>query len=113
MKKILLLIMLSIMVSASVAAKENIDAEIGLKLREGITTEDEVVAMLGEPYAKTLDFDGNVIAVYNQEYVEKRVKDAVLPVAARGIWGTETRKQRLAITYGASGRVKEYEFLAK
>jgi len=99
MKMIFVGIAVGLLMTGCVSGGERIEENNVELIKEGITTEAEVVALFGEPYAKTLDFDGNVIAQYEREYVTMR---------KWSLGDMETHEDMLFVTYDAGGTVKKY-----
>lgn len=104
---IVILFSISLVSCASVGTKlkhENIS-----QIKEGVTTQGEVIASLGQPYMQTLTSDGKVVMMYQYTKVENKATNFV-PVANLFAGGMDIQQQILQILIDEHGVVERYLF---
>lgn len=77
------------------------------QIKEGVTTEQEVIAILGNPYMKTLSSDGEIIMLYQYTKVKNRASNFI-PVVNVFSSGMDMRQQMLTILINKDGKVEKY-----
>jgi outer membrane protein assembly factor BamE (lipoprotein component of BamABCDE complex) len=77
------------------------------QIKEGITTEAEVVNSLGAPWMKTLGSDGKTTMLYQYTKVKNRAANFI-PVAGLLAGGMDMRQQMLTVLIGKDGKVEKY-----
>lgn len=107
MKKIILLLFLVILINGCATVGKNIDQNKVNQIKEGVTTEQEIIAILGVPYMKTLSSDGKTIMLYQYTKVKNRTSNFI-PVANMFVSGMDMRQQMLTILIGKDGKVEKY-----
>ena len=108
MKKLLfLLLCLCLMGFTSVGKK--IDPETLQQIKEGVTTEQEVIKLLGKPFMKTLTSDGKTIMMYQYTKVKNRPENYI-PIVNIFASGMDMRQQIVTVLIDKSGNVEKYTF---
>lgn len=106
MKKELLL--LSVLLVAGCATVGNkVDTSKVSQIKEGVTTEQEVIQILGTPYMKTLSSDGKTIMLYQYTKVKNRASNFI-PVVNLFTGGMDMQQQMLTVLIGKDGKVEKY-----
>jgi len=107
-KKILsILVCLSIVGCASYGKK--IDANAINKIEKGITTENEVIAMLGNPMSVGVTPDGKRFLMYM--YTQSQAKASTfIPIVGAFVGGADTKTQTLQIWVDENGVVSTYAY---
>ncbi|MDD4980245.1 MAG: outer membrane protein assembly factor BamE [Candidatus Omnitrophica bacterium] len=77
------------------------------QIKEGVTTGQEVVSLLGTPYMKTLDSNGKTIMLYQYTKVKNRASNFIPIVNIFG-GGMDMRQQMLTILVDKEGKVEKY-----
>ncbi|MFA6130186.1 MAG: outer membrane protein assembly factor BamE [Candidatus Omnitrophota bacterium] len=106
MKKLILLSTLVFLVGCATVGKP-IDQNKISQIKEGVTTEQEVVDILGSPYMKTLSSDGKIIMLYQYAKVKNRTSNFI-PVVNIFSSGMDIRQQMLTILINKDGKVERY-----
>ena len=76
---------------------------------KGVTTYDEVVAVLGSPTTRTRDASGNVTAEY--VYTEYQTRpETFIPYAGMLVGGTDTRMSNANFVFSPDGILQDYNF---
>lgn len=77
------------------------------KIKKGVTTEQEVIELLGNPQTKTMGSDGKVLMLYQYAKVKNRAINFI-PVANLLAGGMDMRMQMLTIIIGHDSKVENY-----
>lgn len=88
---------------------KRIETEKVQQIKEGITTEKEVIDILGSPYMKTLGSDGKIIMVYQYTKVKNRAQNFI-PIVGLLAGGMDMDQQMLTVLIGKDGKVEKYTF---
>ena len=79
------------------------------QIKEGVTTEQEVVQILGAPYMKTLDSEGKTIMLYQYTKVSNRAQNFI-PVVGLLNSKMDVQQKMLTVLIGLDGKVIKYTF---
>lgn len=79
------------------------------QIKEGITTEKEVIDILGSPWQKTLGSDGKTLMVYQYTKVKNRAQNFI-PIVGLLAGGMDMDQQMLTVLIGKDGKVEKYTF---
>lgn len=108
MKKILaILICLGLMGCATTGTK--IEQDKVKQIKEGITTQEEVIALMGKPFMQNLTSDKKVIMMYQYAKVKNRATNFI-PVVNVFAGGMDMKQQILQILINENGVVEKYIF---
>lgn len=108
MKKLLIILScLTILGCASVGTK--IDQDKVSQIKEGVTTKQEVIALLGNPYMNTLSSDSKEILMYQYAHTQTR-PSTMIPVVGLFTGGADTSQQILQVLINKDGVVEKYTF---
>ena len=77
------------------------------QIKEGITTEKEVLSILGNPQMKTLNSDGKTIMLYSYTKVSNRAENFI-PIVGLFTNTMDMNQQMLTILLDKSGVVEKY-----
>lgn len=77
------------------------------EIHEGITTEREVLALLGTPQTKTLDSSGNTLLLYYYTKAKTRAS-TMIPVVGLFTGGMDLENQMLTVLVNRDGLVEKY-----
>ena len=92
--------------SGCVSMGNKIDQEKISKIQEGITTEAQVVELLGSPYGKSVTDDGKVKMDYVFLRMEPKARNFI-PIIGLLFTSMKTEKQTLQILIGKDGKVEK------
>jgi outer membrane protein assembly factor BamE (lipoprotein component of BamABCDE complex) len=110
MKKIIMLSVCLCLLSGGCATMgKRIDQDKVQQIKEGVTSEEEVIQLLGKPYMKTLSSDGKIIMMYQYTKVKNRIENFI-PVVGLLAGGMDMRQQMLTILIDKNGKVEKYTF---
>ncbi|MFH1396985.1 MAG: hypothetical protein ABIH27_00350 [Candidatus Omnitrophota bacterium] len=84
-----------------------IDQNKTSQIKESVTTKQEVIAILGKPYMKTLSSDGKIIMLYQYTKVKNRASNFI-PVVNIFSSGMDMRQQMLTVLINKDGKVEKY-----
>ncbi len=84
-----------------------IDQNKTSQIKEGVTTEQEVISILGNPYMKTLSSDGKIIMLYQYTKVKNRASNFI-PVVNIFSSGMDMQQQMLTVLINKDGKVEKY-----
>jgi len=77
------------------------------QIHKGSTTKAEVIALLGQPIADTLGFDGREIMVWS--YSHAQIKAATfIPIAGAFVGGSDMKMQTFQVILNKDGIVENY-----
>jgi outer membrane protein assembly factor BamE (lipoprotein component of BamABCDE complex) len=109
MKNIFILLLAIVSMAGCATSGRAIDQNRVEQIKEGVTTEQEVIQLLGTPYMKTLDSNGKVIMLYQYTKVKNRASNFI-PVV--GLFNTKMDMQQkmLTVLVGKDGKVEKYTF---
>jgi len=99
--------LLLIAVSGCASVGKEIQAEKIGQIKKGITTEQEVLTLLGNPMTKTMSSDGKIIMLYQYAKVKNRTANFI-PVANLLVSGMDMRTQMLTIIIDQKGKVENF-----
>jgi len=106
MKNLILLSTLVLLVGCATVGKP-IDQNKISQIKENVTTEQEVIGILGNPYMKTLSSDGKIIMLYQYVKVKNRASNFI-PVVNIFSSGMDMQHQMLTILINKDGKVDKY-----
>jgi len=86
---------------------QKIDQDKVTEIQEGITTEKEVVELLGSPFSKTMTSDGKIIMMYLYTKVKNKARNFI-PIVGLIAMEMDMRQQTLSILIGKDGTVEKY-----
>ncbi len=86
-----------------------IDQDKISQIKQGTTTEQEVIQLLGNPYMKTLNSDGKTIMLYHYAKAQNRATNFI-PVVNILAGGIDMKQQMLTVLIGKDGTVEQYTF---
>ena len=106
MKK-LLAVLLCLGLSGCATSGKPIAQDKVLQIKEGITTKQEVLALLGNPSSDTLNGDGKEILMYM--YVNYKTRASTfIPVVGLMTGGGDMKQQSVQILIDKTGKVEKY-----
>ena len=79
------------------------------QIKEGVTTQKEVIALMGQPYMQTLTSDGKIMMMYQYTKVKNRAANFI-PVVGAFSGGMDMEQQTLQILVNEKGIVEKYLF---
>lgn len=79
------------------------------QIKEGVTTQKEVIALMGQPYMQTLTSDGKIMMMYQYTKVKNRAANFI-PVVGAFTGGMDMEQQILQILVNENGIVEKYIF---
>ncbi len=105
---IFLLFLFCIFISLGCATTgKKIDQNKVSQIKEGVTTEQEVISLLGAPFMRTLDSNGKIIMVYQYAKIRNRASNFI-PIVNILNGGMDMRQQMLTILIGKEEKVEKY-----
>ena len=108
MKKVLaVLICLGLVGCATTGTR--IEQDKVKQIKEGITTQEEVIALMGKPFMQNLTSDKKVIMMYQYAKVKNRATNFI-PVVNILAGGMDMKQQILQILINENGVVEKYIF---
>ena len=108
MKKVLaVLICLGLVGCATTGTR--IEPDKVKQIKEGITTQEEVIALMGKPFMQNLTSDKKVIMMYQYAKVKNRATNFI-PVVNILAGGMDMKQQILQILINEKGVVEKYIF---
>ncbi|MDD5568465.1 MAG: outer membrane protein assembly factor BamE [Candidatus Omnitrophica bacterium] len=105
--KNLILLAITIVLAGCASVGKSIDQNKMSQIKEGVTTEQEVIAILGKPYMKTLFSDGKITMMYQYTKVKNRASNFI-PIYNIFSSGMDMQQQMLTILIDKSGKVEKY-----
>ena len=109
MKTLFYLCLMGIVLAGCATSGTKIEQDQISKIKEGVTTEQEVTALLGSPFSKTLTSDGKTIMMYL--YTKTQTKASTfIPVVGLFKGGMDMKQQTLSILIDQNGKVEKYTF---
>ncbi len=106
MKK-LTIILLGFLLSGCATIGRPINNDQLMKIKQGETTEQEIIAIFGTPLSKTLTGEGKIIMNYT--YTEARIKATnFIPIVGLVSGGPDIYQQMLSILIDENGIVEKY-----
>ena len=98
-----------LILSGCATAGKKVDRAKLDKIKEGVTTEQEVIGLLGNPSMKTLDSGGKTIMLYNYAKIKNKAVNFV-PIVNLFAGGLDMKQQMLTVLIGTDGKVEKYTF---
>lgn len=108
MKKFLLLVLCLGLVGCATSGKQ-IEQDKVSQIKEGVTTKEEVIALMGKPETHTLNGDGKELMMYMHLNMNTRAS-TYIPVVGLFTGGADMKQQSLQILIGNDGKVEKYIF---
>ncbi len=105
-KEVLMFLLCFSLAGCATVGKE-IQADSLNKIHKGITTEKEVISLLGNPQTKTIGSDGKIIMLYQYTKVKNRTVNFI-PVVGLLAGGMDMRTQMLTILIGENDKVDNF-----
>lgn len=106
-KNIIVVGIFSLFLSGCATSGTKIDQDKLTQIKKGVTTEQEVIAILGNPHTKTLSSDGKIIMFYQYVKVKNRASNFI-PVVNIMTGGLDMQQQMLTVLVGVDGKVEQY-----
>lgn len=106
MKKLLALL-LCLVLSGCATVGTRIEQDKVQQIKEGVTTAQEAIALLGEPFSKTITSDGKVIMMYQYTKVKSKPSNFI-PIVNILSGGVDMEQQILQILINQDGVVEKY-----
>lgn len=105
-----LVILISIlMLSGCATVGKPIEQDKLASIKEGQTTKQEVINLLGKPYMITLGSDGKEIMTY--QYVKSQIRaSTMVPIVGLFVGGADTKQQIFQVLIDKDGKVEKYVF---
>ncbi len=101
------IIVLLIALSGCASVGKEIQTDKVGQIKKDVTTEQEVLALLGTPMTKTMGSDGKIIMLYQYTKVKNKAANFI-PVAGLLLGGMDMRTQMLTIVVSKDGKVENY-----
>lgn len=79
------------------------------QIKEGITTQEEVIELMGKPFMQNLTSDGKIIMMYQYTKVKNRATNFI-PVVNILAGGMDMKQQTFQILIDENGVVEKYIF---
>ena len=108
-RSLLFAILLIILTSGCATSGNKIEVGNIQKIQEGVTTEQEVIAIMGSPQIKTLTSDGKTIMMYHYVKVKNRAINFI-PFGMVLAGGMDMNQQMFSVLIGTDGKVEKYTF---
>jgi len=109
MRNIFTMVLIVLVLTGCASVGKKIEQNKVQQIKEGVTTEQEVIELLGKPFMKTLSSDGKVIMIYQYTKVKNRIENFI-PVVGLLSGGMDMRQQMLTILIDKNGNVEQYTF---
>jgi len=109
MKRFYLLIICLSLISGCATVGTKMNQENIAQIKEGITSQEEVIASMGQPYMQTLTSDGKIIMMYQYTKVKNRAINFI-PIVNLLAGGMDMKQQILQILVDKNGIVEKYIF---
>ena len=103
------LILISFILVGCATVGTKIDQDKLSQIKEGITTKQEVINLLGKPYMVTLTSDGKTMFMYQYVKASNRAVNFV-PVVDLFAGGMDMNQQMLQVLIGKDDKVEKYIF---
>lgn len=103
-----IIIFLSLISGCATVGRQINEANLA-QIKEGVTTQEEVIASMGKPYMQTLTSDGKIIMMYQYTKVKNRATNFI-PVVNILAGGMDMKQQILQILIDENGIVEKYIF---
>jgi len=108
MKRIILVVLALGLLGCATSGKP-IQQDKVVQIKEGVTTKEEVIALMGKPAIHTLNGDGKEIMMYTHIKANTRAS-SFIPVVGLFVSGADMKQQSLQILIGKEGKVEKYIF---
>ena len=105
MKKTILILFIGILCAGCATSGRMLDREKISQVKEGVTTKEEAITLLGQPNADTLNGDGKEILTYAAMKYRTRAS-TFIPVVGLMTGGADVNQQTVQILIGRDGRVE-------
>ena len=79
------------------------------KIKDGVTTENEIIALFGAPSSKTVTDNGNILMLYVYTKASPKLSSFV-PVVSLISSGTNSHQETLSVLLDENGIVKKHTF---
>lgn len=109
MKKLFCILVMTILLSGCASSGTKIDQNRVRQIKEGVTTKEEVIRLLGNPFTQTLTSDKKVVMMFQYTKVKNRVSNFI-PVVNLLAGGVDMKQQILQILIDENGLVEKYIF---
>ena len=109
MKQFYLIIICLSLISGCATVGTQINQANLAQIKEGVTTQKEVIASMGQPYMQTLTSDGKIIMMYQYTKVKNRAANFI-PIVNILAGGMDMKQQILQILIDENGIVEKYIF---
>jgi outer membrane protein assembly factor BamE (lipoprotein component of BamABCDE complex) len=106
MKRVMILLLLSGLLSGCVSVGRKIDQSAADKIEKGKTTREEVIRLIGSPDQITTRGGGYTVFMYN--YMRATAKpETFIPIVGAFVGGANVQNQMVMVVFGADGVVKD------
>jgi len=109
MRKLLLFLFLVLFMCGCATTGTRIEQDKLRQIKEGITTQEEVIALMGKPFMQNLTSDGKIIMMYQYTKVKNRATNFI-PVVNILAGGMDMEQQIFQILIDENGVVEKYIF---
>lgn len=96
-----------LIVSGCVSVGHRIDQEAVSRIEKGVTTQGQVIGLLGSPDSITRDGSGKTIFVYSYARVEPTAA-SFIPVAGPLVGGSNVQHETCVVTFDSDGIVQNF-----
>lgn len=109
MAKWLIILISILMLSGCATVGKPIEQDKLASIKEGQTTKQEVINLLGKPYMITMSSDGKEMLMY--QYVKSQIRaSTMVPIVGLFVGGADTKQQILQVLIDKDGKVEKYIF---
>lgn len=105
----ILVITLTLLLTACASYGNKIDAQYATSIKEGVTTEQEVRTNLGNPISTGVTHDGLKFYVYTYSQAQTKAS-SFIPIVGAFVGGADTKTQMLQIWFDKEGKVTSYSY---
>jgi len=109
MKQFYLIIICLILISGCATVGTQINQANLAQIKKGVTTQKEVISLMGQPYMQTITSDGKIIMMYQYTKVKNRTANFI-PVVNILAGGMDMKQQILQILIDENDIVEKYIF---
>ena len=108
MNKVLVALVCMVLVGCATTGTKIDQSKIG-QIKEGVTTKEEVITLMGKPFMQNLTSDGKIIMMYQYAKVKNRAANFI-PVVNVLSGGMDMKQQILQVLIDKNGVVEKYIF---
>ena len=108
MKKILT-VLICLALTGCATSGTRIQPDKVKQIKEGVTTQEEVIELMGKPFMQNLTSDGKIIMMYQYTKVKNRATNFI-PIANLLAGGMDMEQQIFQVLIDKNGVVEKYMF---